>query len=271
VGLAAPAAVLLVVYAPAMLLLAVLAIRLDGLGLPILGAMGLFAALAAGLFLPLARLPVAGVAALLGVALIAVGALRLDYSERHPRPDFLSYVYDADRGRAAWEAGDRDSWSRPLLARARAADVELSPFATVAGWRAPAPVVPLAAPRLEPSGRASAGDFTVLRLRLASRRGADAAAVRMRADRLIAARVEGRPVPVDAGELRLPYVGLPAAGVELVLRLRGHGALRATVRDYTQGLPRELNVPPRPPDTMPAALSLRADPTVVVASTVLRY
>jgi hypothetical protein len=39
----------------------------------------------------------------------------------------------------------------------------------------------------------------------------------------------------------------------------------------TQGLPDELEVADRPADTMPAPLSFRADPTVVVSEATLRY
>ena len=288
-GISVPAAVLVVVYAPVMLLFTVLAIRLDGMGMPVLGAMGLFASLAAGLFIPYLRLGIPGrrglagsrwlgpvSAALLAVVLLGVGALRLDYSASSPRPDFLSYVYDADSGRAAFEATDRDSWSRPLLEKAQRADVELSPFATFSGWRAPAPALDLAGPRLVQQARTTEGTATSLRMRLTSPRGADAAAIDLRTPGPItAASVQGQTIAVNRtmreGRLKLQYVGLPDSGIELVVSVSGHGTARATTRDYTQGLPARLDVPPRPPDSMPAALSFRADPTVVTSTTTVRF
>jgi hypothetical protein len=56
-----------------------------------------------------------------------------------------------------------------------------------------------------------------------------------------------------------------------VVKLRGRGTVRATVRDWTQGLPSALNVRKRPADTMPAPLSFRADPTIVNATTRIPY
>ena len=109
-----------------------------------------------------------------------------------------------------------------------------------------------------------------------SARDAGNVAVRLRAGApIVAASVEGRPIPVSAamrdGELELPYVGLPRRGITLTVALRGHGTLRADLRDYTQGLPRDLRVPKRPAATMPAPLSFRADPTVVSSSVAVRY
>jgi len=287
-GLSIPIAVLLVVFAPAMLLFTVLAIRLDGTGFPAIGVMGLFAALAAGLLVPYLQPRLPGQRGLLGshwlapagaatlaVLLVAVGVARLGYDESFPRPDFVSYVYDADTGRATWEAGDRDSWTKPLLENVEEADIELAPFSTVSGWRAPAPAVPLRGPTVRRAGRTTQGAGT-LRLILRSRRGADNLSLQLRAEHAITtATVEGQRIPLTDGmrdgELELPYVGLPRTGITLELALRGHGVLRATMRDWTQGLPAAANVPERPRDTMPAPLSFRADPTIVSSTTSIRY
>ena len=288
-GVGVPLAVLIVIYAPVMLIFTVLAFRLDGLGLPAVGIMGLFTALAAGLLVPHLGPRLAGRRALLGsrwlapvaaaalaAVLVAVGVARLGYHEAYPRPDFVSYVLDADSGRAAWEAGDRESWTEPLLRNAREADVELAPFSTFSGWRAPAPAVDLPGPELERVGARPDGDTVSVRLRLRSARGADNLATEFRASGpILAASVEGRELPRTAdmrdGGLKLPYVGLPADGIAVVLELGGGGTLRATMSDWTQGLPAELDIRDRPADTMPAPLSFRADPTVVVSEATLRY
>jgi hypothetical protein len=288
-GVGVPLAVLIVVYAPVMLIFTVLAFRLDGMGFPAVGITGLFTALAAGLLVPYLAPGLAGRRALLGsrwlvpvaaaalaVALATVGVARLGYDEDYPRPDFVSYVLDADSGRAAWETGDRESWTEPLLRNAQEADVELAPFSTFSGWRAPAPAVDLPGPELERVGASSDGDTVSVRLRLWSPRGADNLATKFRATGpILAASVEGRELPRTAemsdGELRLPYVGLPDDGIGVVLELRGGGRLRATMRDWTQGLPDELDIRDRPADTMPAPLSFRADPTVVTSEATLRY
>jgi len=288
-GVGVPLAVLVVIYAPVMLIFTVLAFRLDGMGFPAVGIMGLFTALAAGLFVPHLGQRLAGrrallrsgwlapvAAAALAVLLVAVGAARLGYDEAYPRPDFVGYVLDADSGRAAWETGDHDSWTEPLLRNAREADVELAPFSTFSGWRAPAPAVDLPGPELERLGGRSDADTVTMRLRLRSARSADNLATEFRASGpILAASVEGRELPPTAdmrdGVLKLPYVGLPADGIVVVLELRGSGRLRAALSDWTQGLPDELDIRDRPADTMPAPLSFRADPTVVVSEATLRY
>jgi hypothetical protein len=109
-----------------------------------------------------------------------------------------------------------------------------------------------------------------------SRRNADSVAVRLRAaGPIVAGTVEGQLLPrtaaMDHGELKLPYVGVPRDGITLAVTLRGHGTARVSVRDYSQGLPAALDTPGRPADTMPAALSFRADPTVVISNAALRY
>jgi len=288
-GVGVPLAVLIVIYAPVMLIFTVLAFRLDGMGFPAIGIMGLFTAFAAGLLVPhlAPRLtgrrrllgsrslaPVA--AAALAAVLVTVGVAQLGYDEDYPRPDFVSYVLDADSGRAAWQTDDRESWAAPLLRNARETDVELAPFSNFSGWRAPAPAVDLPGPELERVGASSDGDTASVRLRLRSARGADNLATEFRASGpILAASVEGRELPRTAdmrdGELKLPYVGLPADGIAVVLELRGGGTLRATMSDWTQGLPDQLDIRERPADTMPAPLSFRADPTVVMSEATLPY
>jgi hypothetical protein len=122
----------------------------------------------------------------------------------------------------------------------------------------------------------SEGNTVSVRLRLQSARGADNLATEFRASGpILAASVEGRKLPRTAemrdGGLKLPYVGLPDDGITVVLELRGGGTLRARMSEWTQGLPDELEVADRPADTMPAPLSFRADPTVVVSEATLRY
>ena len=288
-GLSVPGAVLIVVFAPVMLIFTVLAIRLDGTGFPAIGLMGLFAALAAGLVVPHLRLRLPGRDGLLGgnwlapagaaalaLLLVAVGVARLGYHESFPRPDFVSYLYNADTDRATWQAGDRASWTKPLLGGAKEADIELAPFSTFAGWRAPAQAIELPAPELTRLSSATDGETTSVRLRVRSRRNADNVAVHLRAEApVVSASVEDQPLPRTAemrdGELKLPYVGLPREGITVVLELRGHGTLRVTMRDWTNGLPPGLKVGKRPADTMPAPLSFRADPTIVSATTGIRY
>ena len=118
-GVGVPLAVLIVVYAPVMLIFTVLAFRLDGMGLPAVGIMGLFTALAAGLLVPHLAPRLAGRRALLGsrwlapvaaaalaAVLVAVGVARLGYDEAYPRPG-LRELRPRRRQRARGVAGRR--------------------------------------------------------------------------------------------------------------------------------------------------------------------
>ena len=282
-GVGAPVAVLIVVYAPVMLIFTVLAFRLDGMGLPAVGLMGLFTALAAGLLVPHLEPRLAGTAR---AARAAAGSRRSPprrsrwclsrlawrgsaMTRAYPRPDFVSYVLDADTGRAAWEAGDRESWTAPLLRNAREAEVELAPFSTFSGWRAPAPAVDRPGTRARARRRATGWGQGV---------AAAAAAVgsRRRQPRDRVPRIgpdprrerRGARAPAHRGDARRG----PEAPVRRAPGRRHRGGARAPRRrcaaarmsDWTQGLPARLDVPDRPADTMPAPLSFRADPTVVV-------
>jgi hypothetical protein len=138
------------------------------------------------------------------------------------------------------------------------------------------PTSPLPGPELERVGARSNGDRASLRLRLRSARGADNLATEFRASApILAASVDGRELRRTAemrdGRLKLPYVGLPDDGITVALELRGGGTLRARMSDWTRGLPGELDIRDRPADTMPAPLSFRADPTIVMSEATLRY
>ncbi len=287
-GVAVPLAVAIVVMAPPLVIFFLLAFRLDGLGVPVVGVMGIFGALIAGLVLPyllprgVFRAPSAGVrwlgpvaAGILAVVLAGVGAARLGYSDSYPRPDYVAYVLDADRGSATWQASDRESWNAPLLRDAHASDVRIRPFQTIDGWASPAPKIEVKPPRLIETGRSGSGDDSVVHLRLVSPRRAPAAAVEIHVPKGIrAATVGGRAFPLSSdardGDFQLSFVGVPGRGLPIALTVAPEQEMSATVEDWTQGLPPSLRAPRRPLDTMPAALAFRADPTVVVNQANLR-
>jgi hypothetical protein len=72
---------------------------------------------------------------------------------------------------------------------------------------------------------------------------------------VLSASVEGKSLDVFPG-WRLMFVGLPPAGVELEVVLRGAGPARLMVLDQTDGIPAALsaNIHPEPADTMSAIM-----------------
>ena len=149
-----------------------------------------------------------------------------------------------------------------------------TPSGATAGFTAPAPAAPLAAPAVAVLGDTTVGDVRTLHLRLTSPRGAYKLQAALDAPgEVVAATVDGRPFdlrdydPARSGQLQLTYNAVPAAGVELAVTVRSAEPLRLIVSDTSHGLPAipGMAIRPRPPGYMPA-LGMDLDPTVVTRS-----
>ena len=89
---------------------------------------------------------------------------------------------------------------------------------------------------------------------------------------LTAATVNGKPVNVAdmpthrRQRFTLLYFGVPRGGVEVVLTLRGDGAISGTLADYSNGLPAipGMTVTPRPAGFIPAPFDFRTRPPFTV-------
>ena len=245
-------------------------------GIPLLGLSALFVAplgsllvlhfdLLASESMPGRRWFVPGGLALVTVALIAWGNATSGFDAGHPRTDRIAYELDADTGEARWVTPDRDldAWTAQFF-----------PAGTTrsdAGFAAPAPAVPLAAPELTVLSDTIDGDVRTLQLRLSSPRGADEFQVSIAAPgEIVAAAVDGRPLDLREynlareGRLYLIYAGVQPAGAELMLAVRSPEPITIEVTETANGLPEVpgMAIQPRPADIMPA-LGFPRDPTIV--------
>jgi hypothetical protein len=217
------------------------------------------------------RLWLAGGAVLVGVVLLGPGLARSGFNAEQPRPHTLFYTMNADTGTARWATLDEnpDVWIAQFVPKATAEAttaeavlrIAASPLEdsdwlipSIKAWTSDAPALSAPAPTLTVLSDRREGDVRTLRLRVASPRGGRLVSVAPEQE-VVQASVAGKPIDVYPG-WRFVFVGVPAAGVELELVLRGSGPTRFTVFDQTDGLPPSLaaRYSPEPEDTMPAIL-----------------
>ncbi|MGM1058657.1 M20/M25/M40 family metallo-hydrolase [Saccharothrix sp. Mg75] len=234
---------------------------LVALGMPLAAAGVAFALLAGVLLLPLLAdlpRPAAPVTALLALALVAVGAVRVDFTEADQRPNSLIYLQAP--GGASWLSADPrpDEWTSRVLGDdpERVVLTDEHPALTTELMRADAPDLGLPAPT------------AVLTADVAGDR------------RTVAFRVTPTPSAWRT-QVTLPVTGCRTGGFDLdarVLELYGPvprditcdldpGApLDVTLVDHRTGLPAEAAalVGPRPGDTMPVQSGNRAFDSALV-------
>jgi Zn-dependent M28 family amino/carboxypeptidase len=216
---------------------------------------------------PLAALATAGL--LLGTAMSTAG-----FDATHPRPDTIAYRLDADSKTARWVSPDRrlDGWTTQFFgAGVRRQTVEFegvsrSSFVTAA------PVAALSAPEATVVSSTRTADGRAITLGLRSTRAAPVLVAELSAEgRITAVSVEGHPVELadrPAGRvdhLRLQYVGLPTAGIDLTVTVASPAPVTVEVTDLSHGLPETLSgftVRPRPADVVPAP-TMMLDATAV--------
>ncbi len=257
-----------------------LMVRLDSLtDLPVLGVTAIFVVLLAGMLLPLGawalddepastrpsrrwRLPAATV--VLALLLLGTGTWRSGFDAEHPRPNQMMYELDADRGVAQWLTGDArlDEWTAQFIPpeTVRNPEVRRGVSFMVPTYSAPAPLLPIPAPALAVLGETLENGVRVLRIRVASPRGAPLLLVEVQAPGpVLGAEVGGQPLDLMGyaqaaqGTLSLMYAALPREGVELTLQIGATGAMRVDLADWTTDLPLVpgRRLAPRPPGIMP--------------------
>lgn len=262
-----PAVAVLAALPAVVLLTPVCALLVPTLGLGMFAATLVLVALlgttVAGLaeLLPRRR---ASTAALLAVSLAAVllfvGTAVLDRpSAADPHPVSLGYVLDADSGSAHWIS---DGTSAQPVVGASLTDVPRRfdgqvPFL---GQRpvsnGPAPAAATTGPTARGETVTEAGGVRTVRVRLSAREGTDQLAVNVdtTAHQVLDARVEGISLPIrenwpaaDGGwHWGFLFVGPPARGVAVELRVRGDGPVPLRVVAVSAGLPAMRDTPRLP-------------------------
>ena len=201
-----------------------------------------------------------GVAAALGLGLLAVGFLTAGFDARHPRPNSILYALNADTEKAIWQSGDetQDAWTAQFLG-ADAAEGSVADYLGVEadGLHNEAPTVELATPRIELLDDSTRDGVRTLRMRVTAPPKANVAVVEAEAQ-VVGADVNGERLPETTQRIpawTLNYWDPPAEGVDLTLEIKGGEPLILTARAGTPGLPaipgKTYRV--RPPDMMPIA------------------
>jgi len=208
----------------------------------------LFAMMAPQLEVLLARnkalLP--GACALVWLTFILIGAWRSGYDVAHPKPDGISYWFDADAGKASWISFDErpDDWTSQFLTSQPQAD-KLDIFGWAGGaavLKAPAPRLSLSVPLMKIIEDSTAGGARTLRLQISSPRQARIIWIIVRNAAVVRAALEGNNVQVGAADARnklwgIIFVGLPADGVHLDLTIKAPDTPELIVTDQSDGLP----------------------------------
>lgn len=246
------AAVAVLVLAPTVLLF------FPALGLATGGAAALFVVLLGLALLPVldARLPAAGICAVLALAL-TVGGLAVDrFDAEHPAPAHLMYALDAGTGQARWASADAD----PGAWTARYVDgrEDLRQDFPILGDEeslatGPAPAAPLPPPGLTVLSDTTAGGLRTLQLRLVPQRAVRLMALSVRGEgRVVAASAAGRELPSErigeGGDFTVQFHAPPAGGLDLTLVLEDAGRTVLRVMDGSDGLANLPGFEPRPPD-----------------------
>lgn len=218
------------------------------------------------------------VAALLGIAFVAVGLAGAGFDARRRKTDSVFYFLDADVGQARWVSTDAapDEWTSQFIPEGARAEslAAIFPWMKQQGRQADAPVAALPAPAAQVLEDHTDGDVRTLRLRLSSPRRAPMLLFYTEAWTEIRRAVldgktlmEGEPAASGRQQngLRVSFAAPPPEGLELLLETRADVPLHLVLEDLSFELP---DIPgrafrPRAEDTMPVPSYRTSDTTVV--------
>jgi hypothetical protein len=236
-----------------------------------------------------------------GAAVLVAALLTVRYNDRHPRPEWMAYVVNADQSAAQWMS---EIGGNPLYAGAAHVDPWRSQFLTdtphtaytpiplpgrseAMCWAQTAPLLDLPPPAAELVSEIREDSSRVLRIRLRSRPGTARLTIQAQSQRILSLRVNGKDVaqrrvtgatsylavthgdafpPRETREIwGLLYAAPPEEGLEIAVSLPPDARLQLTVADISDGLPviPGQTFSPRPPSVTQQHLT---DMTVVMKS-----
>lgn len=181
------------------------------------------------------------------VSCFVYGGVSSHFSVTHPQRDTLYYAVDADLNTALWISYDAapDVWTTQFLGAhpTRGTAPAFAMAAAVPTLSAAAPLLPFAAPVTTVVDDSLDGGVRTLTVHIVSPRHADTLLLELgAASKLLSVAWDGHRVKVNRGAdatapWMLTYAGMPAAGVNLELRIAGNGPLECRVGDRSLGLP----------------------------------
>jgi hypothetical protein len=193
--------------------------------------------------------------ALVSLAFILLGAWRSGYDAQHPKPDSISYWFDADSAKASWISFDEksDDWTTQFLTSHPQSDT-VSIFATAGGdavLKAPAPALSVPLPLIKIVADSTTGSERALQLQISSPRHARVIWVIVQNAVVVRGALEGRELQLVESDIRnklwgFIFVGLPPEGVRLDLTVKAPGTPQFTLTDQSDGLPEVPGFSPRP-------------------------
>ncbi len=196
---------------------------------------------------PAARRVVAILAAAVGGALFVAGMILTRTSTAHPKASRLWYVLDETTAKARWASSSAhdDSWTAAFIGE-HPASAPLFPGWAQTWLQGDADVLDLPPPEVTVVD--SSADGAERTLRLLVRPGRDGTLELETSRDVLEATVDGKRVaPSVAGQLwSMTYANVSHAGITLVLRVRGAGAVRLDVTERWPGLPHVAGKPARP-------------------------
>lgn len=206
--------------------------------------------------------PIGALAAALILCAIAAGTTA--YSAEHPKPTLLSYLLDADSGKAQWasSAARLDPWTAAYVSdspvRSKLQDF-FPEWVTFEFLTHDAPAMLLPPPQALLVQKSDDGTTRTLHLRITSPRHARALHVSVPSAEILRASVNGRDLgrPSEArwhqpGRWALDYAN-PGDGIDLQLQVQGTQPVQLVLVDRSSLLPviPGANLPPRPADSIP--------------------
>ncbi|NJO26357.1 MAG: hypothetical protein HC874_01585 [Richelia sp. SL_2_1] len=221
-----------------------------------------------------------GITAFLTVLLIGVATVNSGFDAKYPKTNSIAYVLDADTDKSFWVSSDRnlDKWTSQFFTDSTAkSQVEISPFSSTSGWKAPAPKVSLEPPNITIDRDIAKGSSRKLQLQLNSPRQADIIQAQVKVSgKILTASINGKLLNLSEfaqnqrSSLNFVYHSLPSDGISLTLSVNSTKPIEIILRDYSNDLPSQLeaNIKKRTDAMMSAPMAMK-DPTIVSKTFVL--
>ncbi len=205
---------------------------------------------------------------LLSILFVVAAVITFHFDDKHPKPGYLFYGFDADNNKATWASAFQkpDEWNAQFFSQPERGRLpEYFPFGSFPFLKNAAPTAELPAPNVQLISDEKKDGLRTLRLQVLSPRRAPIISVFVTSDtEVIAGEINGRRLAqksetAQAGEgnrWTLRYNGVPEDGLGLVLQTRSTQAVSLRVVDQSYGLPETLmtRYKPKPDNVMPAPL-----------------
>ncbi|HEV7745464.1 MAG TPA: M20/M25/M40 family metallo-hydrolase [Pyrinomonadaceae bacterium] len=225
------------------------ALTLNGISI-----VAIFVVLPVGLLLPLIvqavsgrRWLLPGLLACVSLVLILAGLLVAGFDQQHPKTNNIFYALNADTGKAMFASSDpvADEWTRQFLSNGmeRGTMEDFFPRNKRVFMKSQAAAAALPAPEARLISDSRQAGIRTLTLHLVSQRNAPVLSIYTPGDiEIVEASINGKQaMPIGRGSVPtrdwgIQFHGLPASGVDLVLKTKGEMPYKVLLVDRSYGL-----------------------------------